>query len=415
MNVFMIGLGSMGDTLPFVTIGQEMARRGHQVTFLGNEHFRDFILKRGLGFETVITKESYQAFVDAQMSQSRIASLRQMGFMLMETFQRTVDLLEERYVPGQTVACAQAYAMGARIAQEKFGLPLATAHLQPQWFRSLHSMPPIDYWPMFLKRGVQSILDFFIDKRVGKSVMDIRATFGKPRVKGTMRKWWVSPTCHFGLFPDWFAPPQPDWPKNVVLPGFPLPKESFEKFDMSEVNAFLEAGEPPLVFTQSSLSKEAHEYFATSIDIAQRTRSRAIFLTPHPELLPSTIPDGMRYFPYVPLEHLLSRAKAHLHHGGIGTIAHTLKAGIPQITVPMVYDQPDNSLRLEPLKVSINLKPSQYRAAKIAPRLAELVGSDQVQARCKDYAQRIERSDPLGTMADTLERLAEGKPIVSIT
>jgi UDP:flavonoid glycosyltransferase YjiC (YdhE family) len=415
MNVFMIGLGSMGDTLPFVTIGQEMARRGHQVTFLGNEHFRDFVQKRGLGFETVITKESYQAFVDAQMAQSRISSIRQMGFMLIDTFERTLQILEERFVPGQTVACAQAYAMGARVAQEKFGLPLATAHLQPQWFRSLYSMPPIDYWPMFLKRGVQSLLDYFIDKRVGKAVMDLRATFGKPRLKGVMRQWWVSPTCHFGLFPDWYAPPQPDWPKNVMLPGFPLPNETFETFDMSAVNDFLDAGDPPLVFTQSSLSKEAHEYFATSIEIAKRTKSRAIFLTPHPELLPSSIPSDMKYFPYVPLEHLLNRAKAHLHHGGIGTIAHTLKAGIPQVTVPMVYDQPDNSLRLEPLKVSINLKPKQYRAHRIAPKLADLVAAADVQARCKDYAQRIKRSDPLGTMALALEQLAEGKPIKSVT
>jgi UDP:flavonoid glycosyltransferase YjiC (YdhE family) len=415
MNVFVYGLGSMGDTLPFVSIAQEMASRGHQVTFLGNEHFREFIEKRGLAFETIIPKAKYQEFVDGQMGQSGIASLRHMGELMIDAIEPLFNFLKERYIPGQTVACGQCYGIGARLAQEKFGLPLATAYLQPMWFRSVYAMPPIDYWPMFLKKGIQSIIDYFLDRRVGKAIMDFREKDGRPRVKRALRYWWLSPTCHIGLFPEWFSPPKPDWPKNTILPGFPLPNHSFDSFDMTEVNAFLDAGPPPLVFTQSSVSKEAHEYFATSIEIAQRTKNRAIFLTPHPELLPNNIPDDMKYFPYVPLEHLLTRAKAHLHHGGIGTIAHTLKAGIPQVTVPMVYDQPDNCLRLDPLKVSLNLKPRQYRAKKVAPKIADLISSKEVQARCKDYADRIRKTDPLRTIAETLELLAEGKPIKTLT
>ena len=411
MHCYMISIGSMGDTLPFVMIGEEMASRGHDVTIIGNERFKDFVEKRGLKFETTLTDERYQQFIDSQKKQSDIASLREMGLMLIDLIEPIYRMMEERYVPGQTVACTQGYALGARVAQEKFGLPLATAHLQPMWFRSVHAMPPVDWLPRFLKSGIQNLIDFFLDRKVGRAVMDFREQFGFQRQKRALRYWWLSPQCHFGLFPEWFSPPQPDWPPNTILPGFPLPNEPTDPFDMTEVNAFLDGGDPPLVFTQSSIANEAHTYFRTSIEIAQELRSRAIFLTPHPELLPDSIPDGMRYFPYVPLERLLHRCKAHLHHGGIGTIAHTLKAGIPQVTVPMVYDQPDNSLRLRPLKVSIDLKPKQYRARYVVPKLRELIDSKEVWDRCRDYADRIRRTNPLQRTCEVLERLGEGKPI----
>ena len=415
MNAYMICIGSMGDTLPFVTIGEAMAARGHNVTVVANEHFREFIEKRKLNFEPTLSKDRYQQFIDSQKHLSDIGSLREMGEILKNLIEPVYRLLEERYVPGQTVACSQTYAMGARVAQETFGLPLATAFLQPMWFRSVYSMPPVDFLPKFMKSGIQGILNYFLDRGSGKTLMDFREQkFGLPRQKRVMHDWWVSPQCHFGLFPEWFATPRPDWPKNVVLPGFPLPNEIHDYFDMSEVYAFLEAGDPPLVFTQSSIAAEAHKYFKTSIEIAQKLGCRAIFLTPHPELLPDSIPDGMKYFPYVPLERLLHRTKAHLHHGGIGTIAHTLKAGIPQVTVPMVYDQPDNSLRLLPLKVSIDLKPKQYRANHVIPRLKSLIESKEVWSRCRDYAERIKKSNPLEHTCEVLEALGEGRPFKTV-
>lgn len=405
MHVYVVSMGSMGDTLPFVTIGRAMAARGHTVTAVANEYYKEFIEKLGLGFEPTISREDYLEFIEKQKQQSDIRSLRDMGEMVMKLIEPVYRVLERCNVPGETVVLTQSYALGARIAQEQLGIPVATAHLQPMWFRSIYDMPPIpEWWPKWFNRGVQRLIDFSLDVRIGKAVCDFRQQFGFPRVKKVMRHWWVSPTCHMGLFPDWYCRPRSDWPAHTVLPGFPLFNEPTDPFDMTEVDRFLEAGEPPLVFTQSSIANEAHSYFQTSIEIAQKLRCRAIFLTPHPELLPDKIPDDMVYYPYVPLDRLLSRCKAHLHHGGIGTIAHTLKAGIPQVTVPMVYDQPDNSLRLRGLKVSVDLKKKQYRTKTVVPRLKDLLDSKDVLTRCRDYADRIRQSDPLGRCCDLLEQ-----------
>ena len=134
MNAYMICMGSMGDTLPFVTIGEAMAARGHRVTIVANEHFREFIEKRNLVFAPTLSKDRYQQFIDSQKKQSSLASLREMGEMLRNLIEPVYRLLEEQYIPGQTVACAQTYAMGARVARDVGRAPrdsVFSAHVVP--------------------------------------------------------------------------------------------------------------------------------------------------------------------------------------------------------------------------------------------------------------------------------------------
>lgn len=88
------------------------------------------------------------------------------------------------------------------------------------------------------------------------------------------------------------------------------------------------------------------EYFQVSIDVAQNLGRRAIFLTPFQEQIPQPLPAGVRAFRFVPLEKLLPRSIAHVHHAGSGTVAHTLAAGIPHLTVPQGIDQVDIGRRL---------------------------------------------------------------------
>src|SRR5262249_31774015 len=77
----------------------------------------------------------------------------------------------------------------------------------------------------------------------------------------------------------------------------------------------------------------------------QRLGRRAVVLTPHREQVPAPLPAGALWLPYVPLAALLPRAAALVHHGGIGTTAEALRAGVPQVIVPLAYDQFDNAAR----------------------------------------------------------------------
>jgi UDP:flavonoid glycosyltransferase YjiC (YdhE family) len=207
-----------------------------------------------------------------------------------------------------------------------------------------------------------------------------------------------------GLFPDWFNPPQPDWPSQTVLTGFPI-DYSAPAPPSPELAEYLAAGDPPIVFIQSSIMREAQDYFAVSVEAVRRLGRRAVLLTPHPEQLPPRLPPGVKHFNFVPLEQLLPKSAVFVHHGGIGTIGHSLAAGVPQLVVPTIYDQPDNSQRLERLEVSTHLWPRKYKVHRVEKQLRYLLDTPEVTTRSREFAARIAQTRPLEAAARELEAL----------
>ena len=406
MNVLLVSVGSMGDTLPFVALGKAMAARGHQVTVMANGHFREFIVRQGLMFAETLSAEQYGEFLQHQTVSSHTGALKRMGQDLLSVIPSVYRYVTEWYVPGQSVVASQGYGFGARIAHETHGVPLATIHLQPMWFRSIYDPPGLPEWvPRWFPGSIDRLIDWVLDRGVGKETNVFRGGLGLAPAKRVMKHWWNSPQLVLGFFPDWYNPPQPDWPPQTLLTGFPLLSVGNEAFDATEINRFLDAGTPPLVFAQSTVTLDAGAFYETSVAIARTLGHRAVLLTPHAEQVPRSLPEGIRHFPYVPLEILLPRSLAHIHHGGIGTIAHTLAAGIPQLTVPMVYDQPDNAQRLLRLGVSAYLSKRSYKTHRAVRKLGELLGSATVRERCREYAGRMRQTDALQIACEALERL----------
>jgi UDP:flavonoid glycosyltransferase YjiC (YdhE family) len=207
-----------------------------------------------------------------------------------------------------------------------------------------------------------------------------------------------------GLFPEWFAPRQPDWPQNLLLPGFPHYDTWQVPPDRLAIEAFLNEGPAPLVFSQASLLKDSRVYFNRCAEIAHELGRRAILLTANPECIPDDLPEGVRSFGFVPLSEVLPRSAAFIHHGGLGSIAQGLAAGIPQVTIPRFLDQPDNSRRLLKLGVSDNLRQSEFRRGVVAPRIKALLDSPSVVERCRHYAALSQSEDAFARTAETLEQ-----------
>ncbi|MFO0944405.1 MAG: glycosyltransferase [Planctomycetota bacterium] len=320
MRFLLVSIGSMGDTFPFVTVGEALKRRGHEVFICCNGQFQKFVESRGLKFVESLAASEYQTFIENQKHWSQRRALKGMGEILINQVEKVYHAIADHHLPGQTVVAAQGYAVGARVAQEKLGIPTATVHLQPLWFRSIHNHPELADWcPLWFPRTIDRILDFFIDRNIGRPVNAFRATLGLAPMNYVLKYWWNSPDLVMGLFPSWYESPQPDWPKNVLLTGFPIPPYNPDLFDAREVEAFLNAGDRPIVFNQSSVTLD-DRYFAICAEVARKVGRRAIFLTPHLSQLPTDLPNTIKSFPFVPLEWLLPRSALHVHHGGVGTL-----------------------------------------------------------------------------------------------
>lgn len=401
-------MGSLGDTLPFVVLGRALRDRGHRVTLIGDAGFIRKFPNEGFEYAESLTEAEFKDYERKQTTLSDRARMGEMAQLMLGQVPKVYRLIEERFRPGETVVMAQGYALGARVAQEKLGVPLATVHLQPLWFRSVYDPVDAPAWlPRGVVRGVDRIIDFFADRTLGPQLNEFRSSLGLPPVRFIMKHWWNSPRLVLGMFPDWFNAAQPDYPPQTRLVGFPLPAVNPDEALPAEVEQFLEAGEPPLLFVNTAITKTAERYFETSIAVAQKLGRRAILISPHRELLPATLPPGSACFGYVPLAMLLPRCLLHVHHGGIGTIAHTLAAGIPQLTVPMGYDQPDNSKRLARLGASGLLLPKQYTVDAASRIIDDLLSSSAVREKCALFARRIAESDTRGECCDLAERLCE--------
>jgi UDP:flavonoid glycosyltransferase YjiC (YdhE family) len=132
-------------------------------------------------------------------------------------------------------------------------------------------------------------------------------------------------------------------------------------------------------------------------------------LTKYGDQLPRQLPPQVAHFGFVPLSKLLPHTAALVHHGGIGTCAQGLAAGVPHVVQPMSYDQFDNSRRLVRLGVAREVSVRNFRGRIVADALAPLLDSQSVAATCRDLASRCNGPASLAAAADALEQLAAAR------
>ncbi len=395
MNVLLVPVGSAGDVHPFVGLGLALRARGHHVRVITNAHFEALVRRVGLEFVELGTAEHARAIEDPDLWHP-IKGFTLLAQAMVPLIRMLYDVLREQYVPGKTVVAASTLAFGARVAQEKLGIRLATVHLQPAVLRSVYQAPVLPglampgWLPRFVKRLLYRVGDtLIVDRLLAPGLNAFRAELGLPPVRHLFDRWWHSPERVIGLFPEWYAPRQPDWPPQLVQTGFPLYDERGVQELPADLSAFLEAGDPPIVFTPGSAMMHARQFFQESVAACGLLGRRGLLLTRYREQVPARLPAGVRHFEYVPFSQVLPRAAALVHHGGIGTSAQALAAGVPQLVMPMGFDQLDNAARLTRLGVAAVLKPRAYRAKTAARQLDALLTSARVAGRCREVAARF--------------------------
>jgi UDP:flavonoid glycosyltransferase YjiC (YdhE family) len=408
--------GTFGDVQPYLGIAEALRARGQQVTFICNPYFREII--EGLGHELIPLRtaaELEEFWHHADMWHGHRYWQLGLEYSGLRPMRDMYSIIASQYKRGETVLVGPAWSFGARIAQEHLGIPLATVHLEPFWLRSLYRsalMPPPmlirDWAPRFSKRFQFWLADeFFTDRYLAKPINSFRSELGLPPARRFLKTWWHSPQRVIGLFPPWFFAPQPDWPPQTRLTQFPLWDRS-EVSDLSpEVDAFLCDGSPPVAFTPGTENRQAEAFFAAAVEACRYLGMRAILLTNYPQQLPKNLPQEIRHFEYVPLRHMKGRLAAVVHHAGTGTAAQCMRAGIPQVVMPMAYDQPDFAACLERLGVAKILRPREFRAKALIKSLEYILHTPRVAMTCQVVAEKFEGVAPFEQVCDLLEELGD--------
>lgn len=414
MHFVLTALGSYGDVHPMIGLGVALRERGHEVDLISNPYFREEVEGAGLRLTPVTTEEDYLRLTHHPDLWSPVKSG---GVILREAalghIEALYDRISERARPGQSTLVAHGLDLASRVARESLGVPVAGVMHAPMalfcdrqppkspigWIR-----PGVPPWLIRLQFG--AIDRLYLRRAVWPTINRLRARGGLGKLRGNVMSWVYDVDLTLCLFPEWFAPTAPGWPKNTICAGFPLWDGARHRLLSDACRAFLDAGEPPIVFTPGSANRHSAQYLAQSVRICERLNRRGVLLTKFDEQVPPDLPASVARFAFEPLTRLLPRAAAFVHHGGIGSSSQALAAGAPQLIRPQAFDQLDNAMRLTQLGVARELCEKQFNEQTAIEEIDALLTSQEVAVACREAAAKCDSAESMRRACESLESIA---------
>jgi UDP:flavonoid glycosyltransferase YjiC (YdhE family) len=413
MNILVVAVGSYGDVLPLVGLSLELRSRGHDITVFTNGHFANLVQQAGLNFVPLGSAEEYDKVANNPdlwhpHKGWRLIMKRLMAGALQEAY----PLLCSHVIPGDTILISSTLGFVARLVQDTHQIPNVTVHFSPGVFHSAYQAPrmpglPLPDWlPVKFKQSVWALIDYLVIDPILKPKLNrFRRELGLTPVSRIFHSWLHSPDLVLGLFPKWFAAPQPDWPPSTVLTGFPLYDNTGDVALPTPIQTFLKAHPQPLVCTPGSANKHGASFFAEAAKACQAMNRPGIFLTRYPEQLSQSLPPSIIHASYAPLSQLLPHCAALIHHGGIGTCSQALRAGIPQLIQPYAFDQFDTGARIEKLGVGRTISQRSFRAPAITRHVQDLLNSQDIAMTCQSIKNSFKETNPLTESCNRIEQL----------
>lgn len=381
---------------------------GHEARIITVPMFREMVEGAGVPFTSIGHEEEFHSVLQDPALWRPLVGPKRVFHHAMRALPWYYEAIVSAIRGSETVIVSPFHKFAAQVARKKFGVPLVMVHLQPACFLSAWEMPLfvngmewLDRLPRWLKRFVLTTanpVNGLVRARLNPFCREIGV---KPPTR-PVPEWLHSPDANLALFPEWFAAPQPDWPANVRLTGFPLEDLKDQIALPGELAAFVAAGSPPVLFAPGTGNAQSHKFFEAGLRACEELNLRVLFSARFRETLPSPLPGWALAFDYAPFSVLLPRVAAIVHHGGIGTMSQAFAAGVPQLVMPMSHDQPDNAARMKRLGCGRVITPRRFTAVNVARELRNLLDDEDVKTKCAGIAVRCSRESPASIATEAL-------------
>ncbi|MFZ5858280.1 MAG: glycosyltransferase [Chloroflexota bacterium] len=400
MNITILTYGSRGDVQPFLALAVGLQKAGHRVNLAAPHRFADFVAQHNVPFAPLAgdPEEISKAFNDAGHNALKVAG----------AICDYVNSIAVEVTRGAFAACDDAdliihsflFTTGAHSLACQRGIPDISIQTFPI-FAPTRAYPPAAL--SSLPTGWLSYFGHWLNTQVfwygGNSgyhrkrkrhpdvfSFDLFWPFDeKPPRRATPLLFAVSPTV---------LPPAPEWTNRARVTGYFFLDSPADYQPSAALTRFLEAGAPPVCVTFGSMIHRDADRIAESIlDAIRITGQRAIILTGWDGWKGTAATDDVLFLESAPHDWLLPRCKAVVHHGGAGTTAAGLRAGIPNVVIPFAGDQMFWGKRVHAIGAGprpINVK--ELSATRLTSALAE-VEDDALRDRARHIGRAIRSED----------------------
>ncbi|WP_322511570.1 glycosyltransferase [Chloroflexus sp.] len=342
MRVLMLAYGSRGDVQPFIALGAALRAAGHQPALAAPARFASLAAEHRIAFVPLPGDTEQLARQIADEARGR--PLRLIGIIFrfalpigvevarrIQRAAKSADLIVHTFL---TVALGHLYAQqygAAECAVDLFPFfdpPAELANIM--WPTTKMGF----YWRRLSHVFAQRV--FCLSQSITYRVLRHRhPDIGPPRLP------WAMPGRAIPLllaYSSVLVPPG-SAPLSVQTGAWQLQHPHWQA--PPDLAAFLAAGPPPVVVSFGSMAtRDGPRIAATVLETLRQTGQRGIVQRGWANLDPKRVSNGIYLAGEIPHDWLLPQAAAIIHHGGAGTTAAALRAGLPAVIVPFAADQP---------------------------------------------------------------------------
>ncbi len=406
--------GSLGDLHPLLALAIEMRERGHEIKIATLEVYRERIEILGFPFFAVRPDANPE---DREMARKAMDLKGGSEFVIRDLMLGNIrdsykDLMKA--CEGSEILVSGEIFFASFLVAEKLNLKHITTTLAPismfsTYESSYYPNAPFLYSLDFLGRPYRSFIKSLMSRVLNswfRDYKDFRKEIGLNPDHNPLFDDKFSSLLHLVLFSKVLGNPQPDWDPKAVQTGFCF-YDGHEDLGgiAQDIQEFLDAGEPPIVFTLGSAAvMDPGVFYEESIKAAKLLDRRAVLLYG----LFNEKPTGLDYkrigVDYAPYSQLFPNAACVVHQGGVGTTAQVLKAGVPHLFMPYSHDQPDNAVRCRKIGVAEIVERNKYNAQSAAQALRKILSETSYKAKAIEAKRIVDGEGGTNKACDEIER-----------
>ncbi|GAA5019242.1 glycosyltransferase [Terrabacter aeriphilus] len=426
MRILLLGMGSRGDVQPLVALGQRLRRRGYAVSLAAPADLGHVVVGGGVDFEPLsfdlerplregLGRESLRGSARTQVREARLMREVMAGTAeqlagdvtrLVDTADAVVsgaltfDLVDALLDPGRrggTPTKPHLYAVFAPVWPSAHGPSVALA-LRPR----------TDTWAnrAWSTLAGRVALDLF---RPAGDLVRTRRGLPRQRFRHYTSAAERTPTL-LAASPH-VVPPADDWPAALRQTGYWVRDDDTAGTVPPDLEAFLDRGDPPVYVGFGSMPTPDPDGVSRIVaDVLGRRGARGARGVVSAGLAGLTVPARADLLAVGPVPHgvLFPRCSVVVHHGGAGTTAAAVRAGVPQVVVPHAADQPYWGRRMADLGVAAAPIARKDLTAARLERALEVALSPGARAAAYALGERVRAEDGAGDAARLVDEYLRG-------